>query len=110
MSDENKKVYWDTDQKMLYWIEWEETGNNDIPHRHYIESGVSVQHKACACVKSKSSKSCSWKYDENLDRYHTTCDNAHQFSEGDIGANNYKYCPYCGGKIKDISYRKERGS
>ena len=34
--DDNKIVYWDDERKMLYWIEWEETGNNDIPHRHYI--------------------------------------------------------------------------
>ncbi len=32
----DKPVYWDDENKKLYWIEWEETGNNDIPHRHYI--------------------------------------------------------------------------
>lgn len=40
MSDEfdnDKQVYYDTERKMLYWIEWEYTGNNDIPHRHYIK-------------------------------------------------------------------------
>jgi len=33
----NKPVYWDDKKKMFYWIEWIETGNNDIPIRHYIE-------------------------------------------------------------------------
>jgi hypothetical protein len=32
----DKPVYFDAEKRMLYWIEWEETGNNDIPHRHYI--------------------------------------------------------------------------
>jgi len=32
----DKPVYWDDERKQFYWIEWEETGNNDIPHRHYI--------------------------------------------------------------------------
>lgn len=32
----DKPVYWDDEEKRFYWIEWEETGNNDIPHRHYL--------------------------------------------------------------------------
>jgi hypothetical protein len=34
---EDKPVYWDDERKMFYWIEWEETGNNDITHRRYID-------------------------------------------------------------------------
>ncbi len=30
-------LYWDPERNQIYWIEWEETGNNDIPHRHYVE-------------------------------------------------------------------------
>jgi len=33
---EHKRVYWDSQKKMFYWIEWIETGNNDIPKKHYI--------------------------------------------------------------------------
>jgi hypothetical protein len=36
MSDEHKQVYWDSEKQMLYWIEWIETGNSDIPIKHYI--------------------------------------------------------------------------
>ena len=32
----DKLGYWDDEQRQFYWIEWEETGNNDITHRHYI--------------------------------------------------------------------------
>jgi hypothetical protein len=35
--DRDNKVYWDTEKKQLYFIEWIETGNNDIPVRHYIK-------------------------------------------------------------------------
>ena len=31
-----KPVYWDDEKDMFYWIEWIETGNSDIPVRHYI--------------------------------------------------------------------------
>lgn len=34
MSD--KPVYYDTERKQLYWVEWLETGNNDIPTRRYL--------------------------------------------------------------------------
>jgi len=37
---EDKPVYWDPERQRLYWIEWEETGNNDIPHRHYIATST----------------------------------------------------------------------
>ena len=30
-------VYWDNENKAFYYVEWVETGNNDIPVRHYIE-------------------------------------------------------------------------
>ena len=36
----DKPVYFDDERKQLYWIEWEETGNNDIPHRHYISINI----------------------------------------------------------------------
>ena len=32
----DKPVYWDSEKNMFYWIEWEDTGNSEIPHRHYI--------------------------------------------------------------------------
>lgn len=29
-------LYWDPQRKALYWIEWIETGNSDIPQRRYL--------------------------------------------------------------------------
>ena len=29
-------VFWEAETRRLYWIEWEDTGNNEIPHKHYI--------------------------------------------------------------------------
>lgn len=33
-----KQLYYDSERNQQYWIEWEETGNNDIPHRHYLQN------------------------------------------------------------------------
>jgi hypothetical protein len=30
-------VYWDDEKKCLYWIEWYDTGNSEIPTVHYIK-------------------------------------------------------------------------
>ena len=46
---EDKPFYYDVEKKKLYWIEWEETGNNDIPHIHYIDE----ENKKNATFKSK---------------------------------------------------------
>ena len=35
--DRDNVVYFDTEKGMFYFIEWEEGGNSDIPHRHYID-------------------------------------------------------------------------
>ncbi len=33
----NNPVYWDDELKQFYWIEWCDTGNSEIPTRHYIK-------------------------------------------------------------------------
>jgi hypothetical protein len=47
---------------------------------------------------------CDWQTDVGYfgdDRYYATaCDETFFFSEGTPKENNFVYCPYCGGKIK----------
>lgn len=64
----DKPVYWDAQRGQFYWIEWEETGNNDIPHRHYItldtvEKSVMVENMK----KHKHCKDCIWWSWDSLD-------------------------------------------
>lgn len=42
VSDRDNQVYFDTEKNLLYMIKWEETGNNDIPHRIYLPKGVTM--------------------------------------------------------------------
>lgn len=45
---------------------------------------------------------CSWDcHGNNFDEavYQTGCNSAHEFMEGDITDNDYKFCPFCGGEI-----------
>lgn len=36
--DKDNIVYYDSERFQFYIIEWIETGNNDIPKRHYLSS------------------------------------------------------------------------
>lgn len=37
-ADRDNKVYYDTEKQMFYMIHWIDTGNNEIPKRHYIDN------------------------------------------------------------------------
>ena len=45
---------------------------------------------------------CKWKLeDEDVNLYATGCKEYHLLGEGTPGENKYRYCPYCGKKIKE---------
>lgn len=45
---------------------------------------------------------CKWKYDgEGF--YETSCENSFFFDTGDRKENKFKYCPFCGNKIIELS-------
>ena len=46
-------VYYDVEKNKFYWIEWTETGNSDIPTRHYIKIEDAFK------VKKKKKRPCS---------------------------------------------------
>jgi len=47
---------------------------------------------------------CIWKEESGVDSdvtYSTSCDNMFTIMEGTPKDNDFKYCPYCGGKLKE---------
>lgn len=43
---------------------------------------------------------CKWEiYDSDNRIFMTECGELHEFIEGGIEENEYKFCPYCGGEI-----------
>ena len=55
---------------------------------------------------------CQWKltYDEISEEeyYETSCGQSEIFSEGDIEDNHYKFCPYCGKRIREMKYERNK--
>ena len=43
--DRDNQVYYDTEKKLLYYIEWQDYGNGERPIRHYFSEIVPVQYK-----------------------------------------------------------------
>ena len=43
---------------------------------------------------------CEWKHDD--EEYETGCNQKHLIFDGSLYDNDYKYCPYCGKKIKVV--------
>ena len=46
-------------------------------------------------------KVCKWTYDNCDGCYETSCKNMFEFTVDGIRQNEFKYCPYCGGKIQE---------
>ena len=50
----------------------------------------------------KENNYCNWKIDDyDAEFYRTSCDNLFLFSCNGIEENEFKFCPYCGGEIKE---------
>ena len=52
-------------------------------------------------LRMKNKKYCLWEYNDIDDFYETPCNNSgYAFTEGTIKENKFKFCPYCGKKIR----------
>lgn len=46
---------------------------------------------------------CVWTLDDHDGSYDTSCGETWEFTTGTIKDNRVKFCPYCGGRIKEAS-------
>ena len=53
-------------------------------------------------MKSATKLRCVWTRSEGQPYYETSCNDHHNFEEMDREYWNYNYCPYCGGKNKEV--------
>ena len=45
---------------------------------------------------------CEWKYNDTEYYWKSSCDNLHIFMSDGPKENEYRFCPYCGKKIKEV--------
>lgn len=83
-------------------IEYEKK-NGTITEEFQQRKAVEVLKEAIEIVKGEcaTEQSCEWKLeDSESNLYVTGCENRQLIFEGTPEENGYKYCPYCGRKIK----------
>ena len=75
-----------------------------IPDERYIKEKKAIEIvKQCGVADDV----CEWRLcDEEANVYDTSCRNPHILIDGAPEENNYKYCPYCGKKIKVVDNDK----
>lgn len=60
-----------------------------------------IMHEKREAFPSRPHRQCKWTADEDDGSYDTTCGEKHLFIAGDVAHNNHKFCPYCGGSLKE---------
>jgi hypothetical protein len=88
------------------------------PHKNFIEDGkeydiqyMEIGHLVKLLMKGNvntSDKVCQWKENDEYGYWETGCKGIFEFIEGDIEDNTFKFCPYCGGKIKELRQEREQ--
>ena len=74
--------------------------HKDSTHNHYSDVVVAV-NKICDDFEN-TKKTCEWKLDDaDNNVYKTGCGNYFQLSEDTPTDNEFKFCCYCGEKLKD---------
>lgn len=74
---------------------------------HHIVATVN----AINIVEQHQGETCDWKMNDigDWDYFNTSCGQAQYFGSDGITENNYKYCPFCGKPIKDITEYEVQG-
>ena len=52
--------------------------------------------------ENKSDDVCEWKYNDSEYYFESSCDHLHIFMSDGPKENEYRFCPYCGKKIKEV--------
>ena len=83
-----------------------------LKHQAYgtWEDYVRVVNQALAEERRRvSERECVWTMIDDGDdqHYETTCNEAYYLIDGTLDENRHRYCPYCGGKIRQAQTRAE---
>ena len=52
--------------------------------------------------ENKSDDVCEWKYNDSEYYFESSCEHLHIFMSDGPKENEYRFCPYCGKKIKEV--------
>ena len=76
-------------------VKWNNNSSKRVPYE-FIDY---VEGKREICV---SDDVCEWKYNDSEYYFESSCEHLHIFMSDGPEENEYKFCPYCGKKIKEV--------
>ena len=81
-----------------------ETKNGTVTEKYQHIKAIDVLNDAIEIVKqgSVSDDVCEWKYNNSEYYWESSCEHLHIFMSDGPEENEYKFCPYCGKKIKGM--------
>jgi hypothetical protein len=84
-------------------------GDEQLAREAYMAGSMSAQPEVDELekqlVEAKAVKTCEWCTDaEDGEVYETSCGKVWQFIDGGLSENSLKFCPFCGGRVKDVSH------
>ena len=53
-------------------------------------------------IRNMTDDVCEWKYDDSEYYFESSCDHLHIFMSDGPKENEYRFCPYCGKKIRIV--------
>jgi len=74
-------------------------------YENHIPSSYRGNYRKTMSGKSKATV-CRWKKDKEDGVYDTNCGNRFEFNADGPTENHFKFCPYCGKKLKNFEKRK----
>lgn len=87
---------------IISWLGGDEMSEDDLHEMQFATLNGTRDFRDV----NTSDKVCQWKENDEYGYWETGCKGIFEFIEGDIEDNTFKFCPYCGGKIKEL--RQER--
>lgn len=102
---EDEAALWDRYTALLAALDTEQPEpSEDYLGKAYRLAKELFDHLAVAPAQPKRAPLiCTWTQEDDFDMpgvYHTSCGEMWSFTEGGIKENNTKFCPHCGGGIK----------
>ena len=86
--------------------EVEVTMRKEAYHNYKMRTDLAYRkkfYKSSIPLSISEERICEWSNDKDYEYYETSCSEAYCLIDGTLTENKHLYCPYCGGKIKELN-------
>ena len=92
-----KQIYNITEDEIYSWIITKQERTIER-----IKKDVQSTYTNAERIRNMTDDVCEWKYDDSEYYFESSCEHLHIFMSDGPKENEYRFCPYCGKKIKIV--------